>query len=86
MRRTSLRWLWLLTALALVVPLAASAAELTDVASSFDKDNPFDFRLRLNYQYTTDSAAIMREYEGAGQDTIRVLKDLVYHHSRHTFS
>lgn len=86
MRRNSLRWLWLLTALALVAPLAASAAELTDVASSFDKDNPFDFRLRLNYQYTTDSAAIMREYEGAGQDSIRVLKDLVYHHSRHTVS
>ena len=53
---------------------AFGAAEVTDVASAFDKDNPFDFRLRVGYEYSTKTASIKREHEGAGQDEVDVLQ------------
>ena len=45
-----------------VVP-SANAADLTDVADSFDyeNNNPFDFRLRVSYQLISESATIARE-------------------------
>ena len=39
----------------------ASAAELTDMASSFEKDKVFGFRLGATYQFTYKTARIMRE-------------------------
>jgi hypothetical protein len=74
----------LLLALAMATPRASVAAEVTDVASSFDTDNPFDFRLRVGYLYSNKTAAIKRESEGPGQDSILLYKDLVYRQTRHT--
>lgn len=82
MRRPVARWLALLSLLA--APAVPRAAEITDVATAFEPDNPFDFRLRLGYEYTTKSAALKREHEGlAGQDKIDIFKDLVYAQQRH---
>lgn len=39
-----------------------SAAEVTDVADSFDEDNPFDFNLNIYYKNTHEFANIKREY------------------------
>ena len=60
----------------------AAAAEITDVASSFDDDNPFDFRFRLSYQHDEKRAAIKREGQGPGQDDIVLYKDLLYARTR----
>ncbi|MSP62389.1 MAG: hypothetical protein EXR72_19055 [Myxococcales bacterium] len=64
----------------------AIAAEITDVASSFDDDNPFDLRVRLSYFHDETRASIKREGEGPGQEEIIVFKDLLYAHSRDTMS
>jgi hypothetical protein len=62
---------------------AARAADITDVASSFDDDNPFDLRLRVGYVHEWKSASIKRESEGAaGQTDIAIFKDLLYAHQR----
>ena len=85
MRRSDARWV----ILALVLALSGSgapvrAAEVTDVASSFDDDNPFDFRLRAGYEFISKSASIKREQEGmAGQQKVDLFKDLVYSHVQH---
>jgi hypothetical protein len=62
------------------VPSRARAADVTDVASAFDEDNPFDFRFRVNYAHTEKRAQIKREFEGLSptQSQIALLKDLVY--------
>ncbi len=39
-----------------------SAAEVTEVADSFDKNNPFDFNLNISYRNTHEFANIKREY------------------------
>jgi hypothetical protein len=41
----------------------ASAAELTDLASSFEKDKPFGFKLGVSYEFSYKTAAIDRESE-----------------------
>lgn len=41
---------------------ALSAAEVTDVADSFDENNPFDFNLNVYYKNTHEFADIKREY------------------------
>ncbi len=65
----------------------ARAADLTDLASSFDDDNPFDFRFRVRYDHSEKRAQIKREVEGLNpngvqQDRILNFKDLVYAQSR----
>lgn len=81
MRRPVARWLCVAL---LAAPALAPAAEITDVATAFEADNPFDFRLRFGYEYTTKTAAIKREHEGAaGQDKINIFKDLVSSQQRH---
>ena len=75
---------WLLLALSVAAPGSLRAAEVTDTATAFEADNPFDFRLRVGYQYSTKTAAIKREHEGAGQQKVEVFKDLVYQQTRHT--
>jgi hypothetical protein len=66
----------------------ARAADVTDVASSFDRDNPFDFRFRVRYDHTEKRAQIKRELEGLSpaQSSVAVLRDLVYAQSRDTLS
>jgi hypothetical protein len=65
---------------AALAPTPARAADITNVASSFDEDNPFDFRFRVSYQHTEKRAQIKRELEGLSptQSQIAVLRDLAY--------
>jgi hypothetical protein len=87
MRRVSGLWL----SLALVLPRLAfamdplvpplpspNAVNLTDVASSFDEGNKFDFRFQARYDHFEKRAQIKRELEMTGQDTVQTFKDLVY--------
>ena len=66
----------------------AHAADITDVASAFDENNPFDFRFRARYDHTEKRAQIKRELEGLSptQDRIALLKDLAYAEHRDTLS
>jgi hypothetical protein len=50
-----------LAALMLVAPLAAPAAELTRIASSFDEEDPFDLILDVNFERTQARSKIIRE-------------------------
>ncbi|MDB4965179.1 MAG: hypothetical protein JWN44_868 [Myxococcales bacterium] len=69
-------------------PGPAHAADLTNVASSFDDDNPFDFRFRVRYDHTEKRAQIKREFQGLTPTQARTLtlRDLVYAQSRDTLS
>jgi hypothetical protein len=73
---------------AAAVPGVARAADVTDVASSFDEDNPFDFRFRFRYDHTEQRAQIKRELEGLSpsQTTILVDRDLLYAFRRDSIS
>lgn len=66
----------------------ARAAEITDVASAFDEDNPFDFRFRVTYDHFEKRGQIKRELEGLSptQQSIALLKDLTYAEHRDTLS
>lgn len=73
-----------LPALGLVLGLSqtASAAEITRVATAFEKDNRFDFHFGVAYDFNFKRAAILREWSpGNGQNL--VAKDLVYNQRRH---
>jgi hypothetical protein len=59
-------------------PAATRAADITDVATAFDEDNPFDLRVRLRYDHTEKAAQLKREFELAGQDRINIYRDLLY--------
>lgn len=50
-----------LAALMLVAPLAAPAAEITRIASSFDEDDPFDLILDVSFERTQSRTKIVRE-------------------------
>src|SRR5258706_2934679 len=78
----------LLFCVALLPSATARAADLTDLASSFDDDNPFDFRFRVRYDHTEKRAQIKREVEGLtpDQQQILVFKDLAYTQSRDTLT
>lgn len=69
-------------ATAALAPRSARAADVTDVASSFDKGNLFDFRFRVRYDHTEKRAQIKRELEAPGQDTLGLFKDLAYSYHR----
>ncbi len=62
----------------------ARAADITDVATAFDEDNPFDFRFRVRYDHLEKRAQIKREFEGLSptQSSIATLRDLLYSQSR----
>lgn len=51
----------LASALVLLAPLAASAAEVTRVASSFDEEDPFDLDLLVGFRRTQHRGKITRE-------------------------
>ena len=44
-----------------IVPHNPNAVDLTDVASSFDENNKFDFRFRARYDHVEKRASIKRE-------------------------
>jgi hypothetical protein len=69
-------------------PARVRAAEVTDVASAFDEDNPFDFRFRVSYRHSEKRAQIKRELEGISptQSQIAVLRDLAYARRQDTMS
>lgn len=73
---------------ATATPSPARAADITEVASSFDEDNPFDFRFRVRYDHTEKRAQIKRELEGLSptQASIVLDKDLVYAYRRDSVS
>jgi hypothetical protein len=50
-----------LAALTLGAPLAASAAEITRIASSFEEDDPFDLFFDVGFERTQNRAKITRE-------------------------
>lgn len=78
-------WAVVLVAVAATAaPGRVEAADITNVASSFDEDNPFDFRFRVRYDHTEKRAQIKREFEGLTptQERILTLRDLLYAQSR----
>ncbi len=48
-------------ALACLSPLTAAGAIITDIQSSFDKDDPFDLKLTLGYEWNYHNTLITRE-------------------------
>ncbi|HWE27361.1 MAG TPA: hypothetical protein VHB97_05125, partial [Polyangia bacterium] len=82
-------WAVLLVAVAAgAVSPPARAADVTDVASSFDEDHPFGFRFRVRYDHTEKRGQIKRELEGLSptQSSIAVLRDLAYAQTRDALS
>ena len=78
-------WAVLLVAVAAEAASApAHAADITDVASAFDEDNPFDVRFRVRYDHTEKRGQIKRELEGLSpsQESIALLRDLAYSYHR----
>jgi len=69
-------------------PARARAADITNVASAFDDDNPYDFRFRVSYTHSEKRAQLKREFEGLAstQSQIAVLRDLAYARTRDVMS
>lgn len=64
---------------------AAPGAEATRVATSFEEGNQFDIHFGVAYDYNFKRAAILREWNaGPGDDSNRLVKDLLYRQQRHT--
>lgn len=82
------RALALLVPVALALPATARAGEITDVASSFEEGNPFDFRFRVRYDNYYKQAQLKREVSGLSdtQDAIKTFRDLVYKERRDQFT
>jgi hypothetical protein len=83
-----MRRVWVLASALLAATLAppVHAADVTDVASAFDEDNPFDFRFRVRYDHFEKRAQIKRELELPGQSQIAVDRDLLYSQSKDTLA
>ncbi|WP_224366495.1 hypothetical protein [Hyalangium versicolor] len=72
----------ILAALMLGAPLAASAAEITRVASSLDEDDPFDLFIDVNFERTQGREKITREQLApAGAEAGRTDVGEVWHKS-----
>jgi hypothetical protein len=72
-----------LLALLLAAGGPARAADVTDVASSFEEGNRFDFRFRVRYDHLQKNASVKREIAGVpGADSVQAFKDLAYSESR----
>lgn len=71
-------------------PGRASAAEGTELASAMDEDDPFDLFVGLDYEFTSKEAAIKREFagpeDGVADGPVPVVKDLVFHETRHVIT
>jgi hypothetical protein len=62
---------------------SAQAAEITRVASSFDKDNKFDLHFGVGYDFNFKKAALLREWSDANNPESQVVRDLLYQQMRH---
>jgi len=62
---------------------SAQAAEITRVASSFDKDNKFDLHFGVGYDFNFKKAALLREWSDANNEGSQVVRDLLYQQMRH---
>lgn len=63
----------------------AQGAEVTRVATAFEEGNPFDIHFGVAYDFNFKQAAVLREWNrGAGDDSNRLVKDLLYRQFRHT--
>lgn len=71
-----------------LLPLPSEAAELTDVLTSFDFDegNPFDIKLEIKYEFSSETAELLRETPDASVDPIELVlgNRLAYERTRHT--
>lgn len=70
-------------------PSLSHAADITDVADSFDYDNqnPFDFRFRISYEFMNTSATVARER--VLQPKLQYFEyypELLVNHTRHTMN
>jgi hypothetical protein len=67
-----------------VTPPNPNAVDITDVASSFDDNNKFDFRFHARYEHVEKRALLKRELEGLSptQTAIQVFRDLAYESHR----
>ena len=83
-----------MAALLAAFPSVAAAQEMnlaptpdTQVASAFDKDDPFDVHATVEYEYTSRTAQIKRELAGnagiSAEDPLPLGRDLVLEESRH---
>jgi len=64
---------------------SVNAAEVTRVATAFEEGNQFDIHFGVAYDYNFKRAAVLREWNrGAGDDSNRLVKDLLYRQQRHT--
>ncbi len=69
------------------VSQTARAAEVTRVATSFEDGNQFDIHFGVAYDYNFKRAAVLREWNrGSGDNTNRLVKDLLYRQQRHTIT
>ena len=78
--------MWLVAVALAAAPGLGHAADVTDVASSFDGDHAFDFRFRVGYDHSEKRAQLKREGEGLTptQSQIALVKDLTYAQRRDT--
>ena len=69
-------------------PLTLSAANATQIASAFDKDDPFDVNVSLGYTRTLTRGAIVRELVGRSIDQAspELVKELRYSQVQHVLS
>ncbi|MFP2930661.1 hypothetical protein ACLESO_36775 [Pyxidicoccus sp. 3LG] len=69
-----------LTALTLGAPVAASAADITRIASAFEDDDPFDLFIDVGFERTQTRAKLLREVVGplAEGSTTRDVAELWY--------
>ncbi|NBD09156.1 MULTISPECIES: hypothetical protein [Corallococcus] len=67
-----------IAALTLGVPFAASAAEITRIASSFEDDDPFDLFLDVGFERSQTRAKIVREQLPGSGSSVREVNELWY--------
>ena len=74
----------LLVGMTLLVALpSAHGAGVTDLASAFDVDDPYDFHFRVQYGRTLRRAALRREQSGVAPDRIELVNDLRFSQVTH---
>lgn len=77
-------------ALARPAVVRADGGDYTEIASSFDEDDPFDLHVSIDYAYSSYRAGIKREIAGVVDpnlvDRTALGKDLVYEGTRHTIT
>ncbi|MFH1130628.1 MAG: hypothetical protein V1754_04795 [Pseudomonadota bacterium] len=61
-----------------ICPSLVRGAEVTELASSFDEGDPFDFNLKVAYQRAHRWSSIKRELGGAAPDAIALVKELSF--------